>query len=183
MHLQQQLARLIVGAVTASLMAGCAHYKAAQPAPAAPRGQIDTDITVNVVETDNGVFDFTYAGNFIDQEGNLDFTQGGAERNAVLIRFCLDDETYEGREIRFVRPGRQAIWLEQIDDPAPGQSPSGPLNPKDDQFRGFATERNRQCVHVVDKNDNGKTYLYALRINVPGLKEPVPDDPIIRNSR
>ena len=172
------------------IIAGCTHSPppppppepAPEPAPApmAPRGQIEADSTVNVSRNANGGFDFRYSGNDVDPKGNMQFDDNKGRGNEVLIKICVDDATYENG-IRFVQKSKDdaAMWIELSELLPPGASPTGPYD--GDQFYAFATTQNGRCMQVVDKNDDGLVYTYALRFRVPGEKNPVQHDPVIRN--
>ncbi len=187
------ISKTLIGGGLALFLAGCCHTPPPpppppppapdpDPEPMQPRGQIEADSTVNVSRNANGGFDFRYAGNDVDPKGNMDFSEGRGRGNEVLIRICLDDETYNDG-VRFVKKskGDAGIWIELSELLPPGASPKGPY--EGDQFFAFATIKGGQCTQVVDKNDDGLVYTYALRVRVPGEKDPVQHDPVIRNSR
>lgn len=184
MRFGQNLPRLFMGAAVGILLAGCTHTPPPAPPPApAPepvpsRGRIDADSTVTISRNSSGGFDFRYSGQDVDPKGNFNLTEGPGQGNEVLLRFCLADKDYESG-IRFMEPGKEAIWIELTEFLAPGASPDGPY--QGEQFYGFATIMNARCAQVVDINDDGLIYTYALRFRVPGEKDPVPHDPIIRN--
>lgn len=182
-----------LGAI-ALLFAGCASVEPpAEPAPepAAPvvppapkeppaRQQSNVDATVNVSRNANGGFDFRYQGGDVTPKGNMDLTGGKLKGKDVLIKFCLDDASYNDG-VRFLPKSKDdaAIWIALSEMLPPGESPRGPY--QGDQFVGFSTIKNGRCTQVVDKNDDGLVYTYALRFRVPGEKDPVQHDPIIRN--
>lgn len=186
------ISKMLLGASALVFVAGCSHSPPPEPPPPPPapepapdplpaRGQIEADSTINVSRNANGGFDFRYAGKYVDPKGNMNFYDDRGRGNEVLIRICVDDETYEDG-IRFIPKSKDdaAMWIELSELLPPGASPVGPY--EGDQFYAFATIKNGRCTQVVDKNDDGLVYTYALRFRVPGEKEPVQHDPVIRNS-
>lgn len=187
------ISKMLLGASALAFVASCSHTPPPEPPPPPPapepepdplpaRGQIEADSTINVSRNANGGFDFRYSGNDVDPKGNMNFDNDRGRGNEVLIRICVDDETYEDG-IRFIPKSKDdaAMWIELSELLPPGASPVGPY--EGDQFYAFATIKNGRCTQVVDKNDDGLVYTYALRFRVPGEKDPVQHDPVIRNSR
>ena len=187
------ISKMLLGASALAFVAGCSHTPPPEPPPPPPapepapdplpaRGQIEADSTINVSRNANGGFDFRYSGNDVDPKGNMNFEGERGRGNEVLIRICVDDQTYDDG-IRFIPKSKDdaAMWIELSELLPPGASPVGPY--EGDQFYAFATIKNGRCMQVVDKNDDGLVYTYALRFRVPGEKDPVQHDPVIRNSR
>lgn len=147
----------------------------APPPPPRERAEKTADVTVTVTDADaDGVYEFAYAGPYVDGAGNFDFREGEIRKYAVRIDFAIGEGSVEG--IRFVGRGEDALWV-ALKSEVGDASPTGPY--QGDQFKGFATKENGRRMHVVDRNDDGQTYRYALRFDLNGTV--VQHDPDIGN--
>jgi hypothetical protein len=141
------------------------------PPPPPPADVAVADIIVTVSPNGSGGYYFAYSGPYSDAAGNLDFRK---EKRAVKIDYALST-TIPG--LRFKSSGEDAMWIAEKASLGDATSPRGPY--RGDQFKSFATQANGTRMHVIDKNDDGKVYRYALRFDLNG--QTVQDDPDVQN--
>lgn len=161
--------RMLCGAGAALMIAACA-----QNEPSAADGTITADIGVRIVADGSGGYEFAYSGEYSDARGNLDFSKGAADVNAVLIAFSIDDAP---PGLRFMPEGPDAIWIVEKENVGPDGSPEGPF--KGEQFSRFAVDEDGRRLQVYDRNDDEKLYRYGLRFDLAG--ETIVDDPDMQN--
>jgi hypothetical protein len=160
-----QAARAIAAGSAAAFALGACAKNEVSPAPAqgAERAQVDSDVMVSIA-ADGAGYAFSCApGENVDADCNIDFGVGATKGNAVRLTFGIADGSVEG--IRFVDQGEDALWIE-LKSAIGESSPTGPY--RGDQFKGFATQEGGRRMHVIDKNDDGETYRYALRFDLNG---------------
>lgn len=165
----------LAGAACLAVGTGACAQKEAKGAAPGAREEKTADVAVTITDADgDGAYEFAYSGPFTDGDGNFDFTQGDIRKFAVKIDFAIGEGSVEG--IKFMGRGEDAMWIALKSDVGDG-SPTGPY--QGDQFKGFATKEDGRRMHVVDRNDDGQTYRYALRFDLNGAV--VQDDPDIGN--
>ncbi len=141
------------------------------------RKTTDATISVTISKGSGGDrrYAFRYAGTFVDEKGNMDFTVDGARKKAVRVKFEIAAPNALGA--KFLTQDDNAIWIVEKDKAGPDGCPQGPY--KGDQFTGIATQGGGRTLSLTDKNDDGKVYRYALRFMIDG--DTVVDDPEVRN--
>jgi hypothetical protein len=139
------------------------------------RGEIEADIDVKIAEDDAGDYAFSCAGVYTDADCNLDFRAGDAAKSAVRIVFRIDPGSADG--VRFFAEGTQAMYIAFKQDVGE-DSPKSPYNGR--QFADFKTSDDGLQFSVLNQNDDGEVYRYALRFERDG--EPVVYDPDLSNS-
>ena len=160
-------------AATASVLALAACACQPYPGPS-ERGQITTEVGLTVTPTSGGGFDFRYSGQFADAHGNFNFAQRGAYGNAVTIVFTIDPASAPG--LKFKPYGADAMWI--VEKKVVGEgSPEGPY--RGDQYYGFSTSADGRTLRVMNRNDDGVLYRYALRFDLNG--QTVQHDPDSQN--
>ncbi|MEZ5920258.1 MAG: hypothetical protein R3C60_02790 [Parvularculaceae bacterium] len=128
-----------------------------------------SDATVNVsvkVAADGGAYTFTYSdpSGLFDSEGNFDFRKPGAKGKPVTIKFSIDNSSVAG--IKFQKQGPNAFWIALKSEVGDNGCPTGPY--VGSQFHGFRTEPDQRTLTVLDHNNDGKPYRYALRFDLNG---------------
>ncbi len=136
-----------------------------------------TVVKVNVaaIARKGGDYEFRFSGSeYVEPNGDLDFRK---IPTPVEIIFVLDKESERG--FRFATPAENAIGLVLEKNAEAGKCPSAGAEPTD-QFFGFALNRPRTVLRVVDKNSDQQTYRYALNFtNAKGCA--VVLDPKVKN--
>jgi len=162
------------GVIVLSL-AACTHTQPVVEAECKCKDEvIETKVHVIVTPAKDGNYEFRYAGRFADRDGNIDLTRPGAKGKTVVIDFELVETP---ASIRFNPDGRQAIWIANAVELKRGRQPFAAYD--GGQFLAFATVEGGRRLQLVNQNDDGRTYVYKLRLNENG--EPLMHDPTIRN--
>ncbi len=158
----------------AALTIGCAPKEATQGggATAAETPPLPVASSVSIAKLDEGGYDFTYSGEYSDADGDFDFTK--VDR-PVLVEFTIAPGSLEG--LKFKSRGEDALWIAEKAGLAEGASPEGPY--RGAEFASFATEADGMRMRVLNRNDDGKLYRYALRFELNG--ETIADDPDWQN--
>jgi hypothetical protein len=120
-------------------------------------GATTVKVDVAAVGREGGDYQFRFSGSeFVEPNGDLDFRK---IPTAVEIFFVLTKESERG--FRFATPAENAIAVVLAERGQRGKCPSSGAE-KNDQFIGFALNRDRSILRVVDRNSDRQTYLYAL---------------------
>ena len=156
---------IAAGGAAALALGACAQKEAgAASAQAEGRGQVDSDVMVTIAEDGAGGYAFSCApGENVDADCNINFGVGATKGAAVRLTFGIADGSVDG--IAFMGRGEDALWI-ALKSAIGETSPTGPY--QGDQFKGFATQEGGRSMHVIDKNDDGETYRYALRFDLNG---------------
>ena len=128
---------------------------------------------VTVAADREGGFKFSYAGRYVDEEGNFDFSEGEVSKGPVMIRFSLVDAP---AGLTFKREGADAVWIVEKKEVGE-ESPKGPY--QGEQFSRFQTSKNGRVLTIYNKNDDGVTYRYGLRFSLAG--KTIMHDPDVKN--
>lgn len=139
------------------------------------QGAATVKVDVVAVPREGGDYEFRFSGSeFVERNGDLDFRK---IPTPVEILFVLNRESERG--FRFATPAENAIGLVLEDKAEAGKCPSSGAQ-RTDQFFGFALNKERTILRVIDKNSDQKTYRYALNFtNAKGCA--VVLDPKIKN--
>lgn len=141
----------------------------------AKRGEIKPVISVKITGDEKSGYAFAYSGEFADVKGNLYFTIGRARRKKIRMKFSIDAASVKGA--RFLARGDEAFWIVEKALAGPDGCPQGPY--RGDQFRILSIGNDRRALRVLDQNDDGKVYRYALRFEING--KTIVDDPDTSN--
>ena len=185
-----------IASITAAfiLAASCEHYNATGTHSKIDRNEVTTNVGVTIKQNSTGEFTYSYDGDFVDQEGNFDFTQKGAQGNAIIINFQINSAP---TDMRFRPVGTDAIWIAPAALLAEGASPTAAYDPRltasannefqesnedqgsRDQFSGFSVSSDGKRLTLTDENNDNTEYRYGLRFDLRG--ELVMHDPHIKN--
>ena len=139
------------------------------------RGAATVRVDVAAVGREGGDYEFRFSGSeFVEPNGDLDFRR---IPTPVEITFVLNKSSERG--FRFAAPAENAIALVLESAAEAGKCPSAGAQ-RTDQFFGFALNRDRTILRVVDRNSDQQTYRYALNFtNAKGCA--VVLDPRVKN--
>ncbi|MEM9014642.1 MAG: hypothetical protein AAGB02_06005 [Pseudomonadota bacterium] len=160
--------RSFLVSVIVFLASSCAHYdynKPTKPTHGEDKMPPATELTVgvSVMEVGGGEFAFKYSGEYFEENGDFDFSEGPVSKGPVEITFVID-EAPDG--VVFRSPGADAIWIDFLQNVGPEGSPKGPY--RGDQFRDFRTIEGGKALRVFDVNNDGEFYRYGLRFDRRG---------------
>ena len=164
-------ASLLLSAAAFAMLSSCANIPQTKDEP---RGELAANVAVKAVVDASGAATFSYAGDFTDANGNLDFSKEAAG-NTVYITFTLAEGSSAG--LTFKPEGPDAMWIVDKKNVDPDGSPQGPYQGR--QFYGFETSKDGLTFTVTDQNDDGVLYRYGLRFDYNGST--VVDDPDVKN--
>ncbi|MDZ7628814.1 MAG: hypothetical protein U5J99_10480 [Parvularculaceae bacterium] len=141
---------------------------AAQTVTARP---VNANVEVLVTDLGKGVYRFSFFGDYAKPNGDLDFT---AVKSPVKINFTIHQNSAAG--IRFASAAEDAMWIVEKSKAGPSGEPEARYQGA--QFTEFTrVNANGRKLSVLDRNDDGKTWQYALRFDLAPRADnaPAPD--------
>jgi hypothetical protein len=128
------------------------------------RSIVDVDVALKVTRNGADDFDFQYTGDYFDAAGNFDFTAGEVLGKSVRIHFAITADSAAGA--RFQPTGDETFWIIEKSVVGAAGCPGAPY--QGSQFQDLATGPDRLHLDVLDINNDGLQYRYALRFDVDG---------------
>lgn len=144
---------LLITAAAALFLGACAH-----PRNGMEGGTVNVDVSLTVAANNAGGYFFIYEGPFFEGDGDFDFSAQGALYKPVAITFTLSESTADG--LRFAADAADAMWIVEKKRVGEG-SPEGRYQGR--QFHSFSVGADGRTLSLIDENNDGVLYRYALR--------------------
>lgn len=125
---------------------------------------VDVNVDLKITSDGAGGYNFQYTGDHFDAAGNFDFSASDLLGKSVRIHYTITTDSIAGA--RFQQTGGESFWIIEKSLVGPTGCPSATY--QGDEFKEWVTSSDRLQLHVLDVNDDGKLYRYALRFDING---------------